>query len=485
MSKTQVCLIVILAVVTSSSVPVTSQPARAYGEVFAEDYRAVGYDPPSGTSAQWPNPPSMVDSGAALQSAIDAVPIDGTLRFQHCRYRTDQTLIVSRPITIQFTGSDDRVTYCGFAVAYGIVGLHLLASSTIRGVYLHANPRPGGSAPSPTSHGILMEATSHLAGVLISGFDGDGIHIDADVTRTPPTNANQWRIDGGAAIGNNGVGLFVRGGDANAGVAVRFDSVGNKGGNYMDSSFLGNTYIACHSDRSNDGPGTPDLPVESYESGWTHSSTPPHVSTPPEQIRSNKSLYLNCYEENGQAAKLGLNSMWLGGEGEAVSIEGQASVLKTDNAGFWANHFTAGFATPSLKPVTRIGPSGNVDSKGQFNDPSLAQFWVPTGGTMYVYPSTYDPGNIDLANSTSAAKESRALSLATGTARPFMEAPTGARLGRVLVEHAGSTPTAVCNFGDLAINVSSNLANPGQPWAWQCIGTAGVQGNWRPLLPPP
>jgi len=480
--------------------PSAIHPQQVYGDIVAEDVaqsnvslhgcnppgpcrpgmQSLGWrwvdpcpDPSSGT----PRADCMDDSGEALQNAINAVPLYGTLRFRYCRYRTDRTLTVDRPITIQFTSSEDRVTGCGIAVKAGIVGMRINGpitsdSSTIRGLRLHAYSRQG--LPDSTAHGILVEHTAHLAGVTVEYFEGDGIHIEASSNRpTGGNNANAWKIDGGAALGNKGIGLLVRGYDANAGVAVRFDSIGNGVANYVDSSFLGNTYIACHSDRSSNGPGTPEVPTESYESGWSH------ASTPPQRIPSSRSLYLNCYEETGQTAKLGINSIWLGGEGEEVLIEGQASVLKTDNAGFWANHFTAGFATPTLKPVARIGPNGDVDSNGQFTDTSMAQFWLPTTSTMYVYPSTYSPGNIDVAYSTSAAKESRALSLSTGSARPFMEAPTGARLGRVLVVHAGSEPHTACNLGDLAINVSTDLALPKKPWAWQCIDT---QGTWRALI---
>jgi hypothetical protein len=455
LSRRFLFLIVSCALAALSSPSAASQSARPYGEVFAEDFGAVGYDPPPGTSNAWPNPPSMVDSGPALQAAIDAVPMDGVLRFEHCRYLTNQTLIVSKPLTIQVTDSDDRVSYCGFAVKYGIVGLHLKASSTIRGLFLRANSRSGGGAPNSAAHGVLMEASSHLAGIFVYGFEGDGIHIEADTNRTPPTNANQWRIDGGSASTNSGVGLFVRGGDSNAGVALRFSSVGNKIANYHDNSFLGNLYLGCHSDGS----------ARSYESGWDT------VNGARIENRNNHSMFLESYEEDGTVADLGANTIWIGGQGEAVT-SGDGSVLKTEgkHGGFKAHHFAA---VVGSTPVARLG---GVDGGGV-----IAEFWLPgASAPLYVYPSTARPGKIDMSSAIGSSRV--ALSLSTGASMDgagFMEAPGEARLGRAAVFGAATKPaTTTCNLGDLAINV---VATTGKPWGWQCVGTAG---NWRELPAP-
>jgi hypothetical protein len=144
-NKTVARLVLILCLllqIYGAAVGCRPSQVRAYGEVFAEDFNAVGYDPPAGTSRAWPDPAGMVDSGPALQKAIDAVPIDGTLRFQHCRYLTNRTLVVSKPLTIEVTCTGDRLSYCGFTVNYGIVGIHLKAPTTVRGLSLHAKPRP-------------------------------------------------------------------------------------------------------------------------------------------------------------------------------------------------------------------------------------------------------------------------------------------------------------------------------------------------------
>ena len=496
MTKTLTYLI--LSCVAGFTLPPFANSQRPYGEVYAEDFGAVGCDPPALPTPPPTTPPPpwgwllacpavgthrrcecLEDSGAALQNALNSVPTDGTLRFQHCRYLTNRTLVVNRPLTIEMTGSDDRVTSCGIGVPYGTVGLHLtgfqtvqghpvMGSSTVRGLSLHAYARPKDmTTPNREAHGILMEGTSHLAGVTVEDFEGDGIHIDADASRH--SNANQWRIDGGAAIHNQGVGLLVRGGDANAGVALRFSSIGNLEGNYHDNSALGNTYVACHSDFWTGSTG----PKNSYESGWHYDNNHNRI-----EDRTNSNLYLNCYEENGQIADLAPHTIWIGGQGIAETV-GTGSVLKTDGNGFQADHFAA---IVGSTPVARLGSLGHTGY--------MAEFWLPGASSpLYLYPSLSRPGNIDITAHPSPGPESPALSLSTGTSPPLLEAPSGARLGRVRVfgaadnpEHSRQPPT--CNIGDLAINVSTALQRGQQPWGWQCMGNSPTGYHWRPLPAP-
>jgi hypothetical protein len=206
------------------------------------------------------------------------------------------------------------------------------------------------SAPhSDDAHGILMTSTAHLAGVTVENFEGDGIRIDASSDNaTNPAAANQWRIDGGAALNNKGYGLFVRGADVNAGLAMRFDSIGNHKGNYRDSSFLGNTYIACHSDVGVD--------VPSYQSGYNDEART-------QQNVLNRSLYLNCYEEDGQYADLGANSIWIGGQGQAV-VRGMGSVLKRTKWDFGRTIFSLLLQSPFLRQHVRFDLTSNDGMRG-------------------------------------------------------------------------------------------------------------------------
>jgi hypothetical protein len=105
-----------------------------------------------------------------------------------------------------------------------------------------------GSGTDPTKDGIWLRARAIIRDCVFSGFGGHGIKIAAAAGGSPDIegNANNWRIDNVRAGSNGEWGLFVDGPDVNAGTCIGLDVSSNGGGGIWDSSFLGNTYIGCH-----------------------------------------------------------------------------------------------------------------------------------------------------------------------------------------------------------------------------------------------
>lgn len=128
-----------------------------------------------------------------------------------------------------------------------------------------------------SGHGIALKARATVRECTINGFGGNGIHIDADVTYTPPTNANCWTVEQVRVTNCKGHGLFADGGDVNAGRAVGLDCTSNGGWGVFDSGFLGNTYIACH------------VAANALGAYKTDNANARHV-------------FLGCYSEGGQPA---------------------------------------------------------------------------------------------------------------------------------------------------------------------------------------
>jgi len=114
-------------------------------------------------------------------------------------------------------------------------------SSIIEGVYLL-----GGGGVDTTKHGVDMQARMKLRDVTVVGFAGNGINIVADVGARK--NANCWSIDSVTVLFNGLHGIYAQGGDANAGYAIGVDASNNNGWGIWDNSFLGNTYVGCHTD---------------------------------------------------------------------------------------------------------------------------------------------------------------------------------------------------------------------------------------------
>lgn len=154
--------------------------------------------------------------------------------------------------------------------------------------------------------GIRMHTNIIVRDCRIGGFSRDGIHIEADLSCDPGSacygNANSWFLENIAIAHCGRHGLFVNGGDANAGTAVALKVIGNGyttvrplekdaagGGRYgiFESSFLGNTYVGCQ--------------VEGCENGGIKV-----------EGGSNYSVFLGCYVELDSPCDIRYPAIWVG-----------------------------------------------------------------------------------------------------------------------------------------------------------------------------
>jgi hypothetical protein len=127
------------------------------------------------------------------------------------------------------------------------------------------------AANAPPAHGVVMNASTILRDVYVGGFSGNGIHI---VATLPHASASLWQVQN-CTVAFCEHGLFADGADANAGCAIALDCRDNRGWGVYDSSFLGNTFIACHTNNNAKGPYETDDPNQ-------------------------RSMFLNCYSEQNQ-----------------------------------------------------------------------------------------------------------------------------------------------------------------------------------------
>src|SRR5262249_54654758 len=125
----------------------------------------------------------------------------------------------------------------------------------------------GSTANAPPAHGVVMNASTILRDVYVSGFSGNGIHIVASL----PASASHWQVQN-RRVADCEHGLFADGDDANVGCAIALDCRDNRGWGVYDSSFFGNTFIACHTNHNVKGPYKTDGPDQ-------------------------RSMFLNCYSE--------------------------------------------------------------------------------------------------------------------------------------------------------------------------------------------
>lgn len=193
--------------------------------------------------------------------------------------------------------------------------------SIIEGVFLSGGRGSYG-------HGIWLQGRAKIRDCFITNFAENGINVVADSGSR--TNANNWIVDTASSNGNGGHGIYVQGGDTNAGCAQQVDVSANGGWGILDASFLGNTYIACH--------------AAANVSGAYKSSNP-----------NARCLFLGCYSEGGQPdseisyPSTVVGGIWSGLKGTGnFAVDGGFNVVKSKNG--------------NGKPQIAVGTGGGVNS---------------------------------------------------------------------------------------------------------------------------
>jgi hypothetical protein len=221
---------------------------------------------------------SGLDFTPILERAIEAVSTDrgrdGAGVSEIClppgRYPFASTVDIKHTVVIRGAGgggglaTDDFATILSFPVntaglivdRYNTLGYATLATPTTGGdgsvIENLAIVSAGGS--NPDANGVWLRARAVIRDVNVENFPGNQVRIVATGGSGGATegNANEWRLDNvnvRSAIGD--WGLFVAGGDANAGTATAVGVLDSGGGGICECSFLGNNYDGVHVDGYN------------------------------------------------------------------------------------------------------------------------------------------------------------------------------------------------------------------------------------------
>ncbi|MCO5231720.1 MAG: hypothetical protein M9958_11270 [Chitinophagales bacterium] len=181
---------------------------------------------------------------------------------QNMYYFSDQLVIQSN---VSLIGDGDRRTQLFFPKDTGgiLVSQAIVSESITSGnnssiedlrlfgpLFVNSNP-----VPLPTynkSNGITIKGTCYVSRVIVDAFDGNGIHVSANVTAAHPSNANYTQLNLVTCSNNSVNGVLIdtadKGkGDTNACMITSANVVRNGACGIRDQSFLGNTYIGCHS----------------------------------------------------------------------------------------------------------------------------------------------------------------------------------------------------------------------------------------------
>ncbi|VVP78392.1 hypothetical protein [Pseudomonas fluorescens] len=387
--------------------------------------------------------------------------------------------------------------------------------SILEGVFVQGG---GINAGARTKHGIDMQARIQLRNSTVNGFSGSGVNIVADVANRK--NANLWVLDVVKLRGNGVHGLYVQGGDSNAGIATMVDASNNNRCGINDESFLGNTYLSCHTSangkqgqvhyagnryycKSNTlggstTPGTNSAVWGLVGAGAVHPVYPDWVSGGEYYIgfsyRSTgsnaRNVFLGCYAEGAQPpAHILKPAVVIGGILGAgpLTPESTALVLSDNRISDFENTNNSSLYTFS------IGLKGTNTVLGLFavgdHSNGLCQQWDPTlGAWVWKHANSTQLSYMTAANTTiTAGRPSPIGGGVMGIPRPIvLGSGSGQRMfGKATWTGAVNPPSGVFAQGDTYIFAGASTIGGKVGISCTTGGDAGVTavfGKWGEIV---
>jgi hypothetical protein len=233
--------------------------------------------------------PALIAAMNSFPSTLDGngASYAGTILVPFSKLRLKQTVHLTRQV---------RITGCGHPMGNSIGCSQIWVDDGLTGFVFdegsdgaslqNLHIERGTNASGTIGHGIKMNFRGEIRNCTVAGFREHGIYIFGNAGGTPSTNTNNWRIDTVRSMRNSNCGLYVDGPDSNAGVAVGLDCSSNDIG-IFDSSFLGNTYVGCHTASNRVG----------YKTDNANAAN----------------MFIGCYSENGETHELEVPAQVIGG----------------------------------------------------------------------------------------------------------------------------------------------------------------------------
>lgn len=309
-----------------------------------------------------------------------------------------------------------------------------------------------GYGGATSGDGIEMLGRGELRNLWITNFGGNGISIVA--SSGDGNNANNWRIQNCASVENKGHGLYVDGADSNAGIALSLDCSSNLGYGIYDSSFLGNTYVGCHTDANITG---------SYKADDSNA----------------RCLFLGCYVEGGQPlpALAPSNSLWIGGLSEGGLASGNGIIDQLWN-GLLVN--AKGNGNSGIWNYIHIGSTVGEGEQAYFRlwneewaGSSLTLRYAPSDNFFEWYAADYGSPQQRIAAPQGAIIGTRFVPAAT------LVLPNEFYLGtNKHISLAASPTTGTWKIGDRVYN-SAPVSGGTEGWVCTAAGTQGTYAHTR------
>lgn len=395
----------------------------------------------------------VTDNLAAFNAMFVAMPTGGfKLQLGHGTYFFSDTPKVQRYIeiegqgkqatTILVPGGKDGIHFyhTGDAPTPGLDGSY----TVLRSVIIRA------AAKTTTAHGIFITGSAvKIEDVVVSSFKGDGVHI---VAAAPGNNANLWGLNAVRSQQNDGHGFFFDGPDSNAGVATRCDASSNLGWGFYDSSFLGNTFVGCHTATNTLGAYKTDDP-------------------------SARTILLGCYSESDQpTSSFSTRTMVIGGL-HAAGLSGGLVLADGANPGYIAaSAFESEQTYGGGALYTALGGAAGSGELFRLGHSTLLgdYFRMKFNGTDIVA----DYQNITNNQSFGITLPTTAQQFGSGVAKPnVFFVPVIAIGDRIHGADTAAPTTGTAARGTIVYNTAPSA---GGKLGWVCTAS-GSPGTWKPF----
>jgi Pectate lyase superfamily protein len=200
------------------------------------------------------------DSTAAIQSAINEASATGDTVFLPPGQYLAGDLLVEMGIIIEGVGVANLDSKGSrLIVMSGKNGIIVRSGATNATATIIRDLMIVGQPDSLDGIVVRVHGTK-LENVLVDSVGGNGIHIKGNEVGEAH-NANNWQIENCVVYNCGANGLLVEGGETQAGLCVALDASSNGGWGIVENSFLGNTYVACHTSANAKGSYTVNDPA--------------------------------------------------------------------------------------------------------------------------------------------------------------------------------------------------------------------------------
>lgn len=342
-------------------------------------------------------------------------------------------------------------------------------SSVLRHIHLFGNGTFNGGRPTGdgASHGVRIRTSIVMEGVWINNFEGDGIHADVDFQAGGALegNANLLYVNRCSTRKCGGKGVYVNNSDVNAGVFILHNVTECGGIGIHDSSFLGNTWLACH---------------EATNVGKSYVCDDPNA----------RSVFLGCYTEgdSGGPPEIRHPAMWLGGQSNGA---GNAYSGTSDSGTFMEGQRHWG--RMDLEGVVGVAEFEMQFMRNGGNGPAITL--IATGdNSAGINLASYDDGSGDwvIGNHANSLSKANMFIMTDNTTGEFGRSGVGIDPGNIRFERFWlgdsdanarmvESGTVVPSSGDYAVgDIKWNRGGDG-PLLWKCF-EAGSPGTWHPIL---